>query len=132
MNRRGVIEALPLGGALAVAVAVAITALAAVGGQEAFLEAQLHPRPLRAADVERGLLGTPEPYGSHRRNVDHVACRSDGSGGLRNPWRCRLSYRSGREARLLVTLRADGSFVAKHLGGSGSIVGCCVDLSRAG
>ncbi len=132
MKTRAVLEAVPVVATLAVALAVAVVAFAAVGGQEPFLQAQAHPRPLRGSDLERALVGSPEPYAGHRRDVDRVACRSEGSGSLRNPWRCALSYRSGRHARLLVRLRADGSYVAQHLEGLGSIVGCCVDLSRTG
>ena len=116
--------------ALVAAVAVAAAALAGFGGDAAFIRDQQHPRPVLAAELDQVMLTTPEPYGRHARNAVRARCRALGEGELRNPWRCRMEYRSGRRARLRVTLRPDGSFRADHLGGSGEIVGCCVSGSR--
>ncbi len=114
---------------LAAALAVAAAAYAAYGGEAAFTRQQAAARPARAVDLERVMLTTQEPYGEHTRTVIRADCRARGTGELQNPWRCGMRYASGRRAAFRVELRGDGSFRARHLGGSGSIVGCCVELA---
>jgi hypothetical protein len=62
-------------------------------------------------------------------------CSSLGSGELHNPWRCTISYRSGRVIQYTVTLHANGAYVGGqeivHYKGrtysdTGKINGCCV------
>jgi hypothetical protein len=58
-----------------------------------------------------------------------AACRPQGAGQLRNPWRCRLSYGSGQASDLEVTVAANGYYVARPSdGSSGAIKGCCVNV----
>jgi hypothetical protein len=110
---------------LAAAVAIALVAVAAGSGQEAFLQEQkANTRPFRAADLQRALLTSPEPYAGHQRDAAAARCRA---AHLRRPsrdsWRCTVRYRSGGVARLRVTLNADGSYYADHIDGAGAIVG---------
>lgn len=117
--------------ALAAALAVAAAAYAAYGGDAAFTRQQANARPARAVDLERVMLTTQEPYGRHTRTVTRADCRPRGAGELQNPWRCRMRYASGRRATFGVELRSDGSFLARHLEGTGSVVGCCVELAAS-
>ena len=116
---------------LAAAVAVAAAAFSATGGDAAFVRQQENARPARAADLERMMLTTQEPYGRHLRNAVDASCSARGSGELQNPWRCRLAYETDRRATFRVTIASDGAFRAVHLGGTGSIGGCCVELAPA-
>ncbi len=129
MSRRGAALAVAvLAPTLGIGLGITGAAYSALGGDTAFLREQVNARPARAVDLERVMRTTPEPYGDHTRNVRAVQCRSRGAGELQNPWTCRASYYSGRRATFRVLLRADGSFVAAHREGSGSITGCCVEL----
>ena len=123
-------RALVLGPTLAAGLALAAAAYAAYGGDPAFVRQQVNARPARAAELERVMLTTQEPYGRHRRNAVAASCRARGSGELQNPWRCRMSYSSGRRASFRVRIASDGSFEAVHVEGTGSVVGCCVELSQ--
>ncbi len=117
--------------ALAAALAVAVAACAAYGGETAFTRRQASARPAPAVDLERLLFETREPYDRHEGTVIRADCRSRGGGELQNPWRCRMRYGSGRRATFDVRLRTDGSFVARHVGGTGTITGCCVELATS-
>jgi hypothetical protein len=96
------------------------------GVDDQFLLRQRHPIEMRASDVEAPLKTAPEPVAPHRRDAVSVSCTPRRSRRLRNPWRCAVSYRSGRTARLRVVVRSDGSYVGYFLARSGSVVGCCV------
>ncbi len=121
----GVLVLVPV---LAAALAVAVAACAAYGGETAFTRRQASARPAPAVDLERLLFETREPYDRHEGTVIRADCRSRGGGELQNPWRCRMRYTSGRRAAFRVELHGDGSFRARHIGGGGSIAGCCVEL----
>ena len=126
----GSARTLVLGPTLAAGLALAAAAYSATGGDPAFVRQQENARPARAADLERVMLTTQEPYGRHRRNAVEATCSARGSGELQNPWRCRLSYSSDRRASFRVRIASDGSFEAMHIEGTGRIVGCCMELSQ--
>jgi hypothetical protein len=113
-----------VGLALAVALAGSLVALAARGGESDFLYAQRHLTALKPDDVERVVRLAPDPLTGTGKGTS-ASCRPRGSRRLRNPWRCTVSYRSGRHARLLVRVRYDGSYVGSY-GGGGIAKGCCV------
>ncbi len=120
-----------LAAVLTTGLAIATVALAAFGGDAAFLERQRKAAPTRAGEIERLLLTTPSPFAPHRRDAMRARCTTRGSGELGNPWRCTVAYRSGPKARFRLTVRYDGSFKADHLDSSGAVVGCCVALTPA-
>ena len=95
------------------------------GGDERFAAQQRHPVPLRPADVEAAVRAAPGPEG---QRGERARCRPRGGGELGNPWACSITYPSGMVAGYDVTVRADGSYAGGHVGGSGSIAGCCVRL----
>jgi hypothetical protein len=107
----------------------------ALGGRDAddeFLAQQRNPLSVRRADVERAARSAPEPVASRRSPVVTAHCRAAGSGDLRNPWTCRLRYRSGTIAHYRITVGPDGSFVGDHLEGTGVLKGCCVEPRTGG
>ncbi len=128
--RRSWIDALVLVPALTAALAVAGSAFHHYGGDLQFLQQQKAQKTIRAADLERVLLTTPEPYGAHRRNATEASCRRSGADRPSTTWHCTVRYRSGRSARMRVTIGGDGSFRA-DLRGSGAIAGCCVQPGAA-
>ena len=103
---------------------------AALGGRDAdtaFLYRQENPLTLRAVDVERAVRKAPDPL-EGRTGAPGVkaSCRSHGSGDLRNPWTCEVTYRSRRpRPRLRVQVRDDGSYAGRYAGGGG-VKGCCI------
>lgn len=122
-----------LGAALLAGLAGTATALGGRGTDSAFLYRQEHPPTLRAADVERAVGKAPDPLVGRKGEPGVKArCRAHGSGELRNPWTCTVTYRSRRlRPRLRVHIRADGSYAGRYAGGGG-IEGCCIDLSGGG
>ena len=100
--------------------------LGARDADTAFLYRQEHPLRISPAQVERVVRTAPDPVGVPRAPGRRAHCRPTTRRGLRNPWRCSVSYGSGRTARYRVTVRADGSYVGRYLGGSSTVEGCCV------
>lgn len=103
---------------------------AALGERDAdsaFLYRQENPLALRAVDVERVVRKAPDPLeGREGAPGVKASCRPRGSGDLRNPWTCEVTYRSRRpRPRLRVEVRDDGSYVGRYAGGGG-VEGCCI------
>src|SRR5262249_54802899 len=106
------------------------------GDVGAFADRQRGPTQLRAAQVEQVVRLAPDrPGGGRRYQALRASCRPNGTGQLRNPWACRLGYRSGRNIAYRVTVRANGSYigddqVTRYAGasthGPGTISGCCI------
>jgi hypothetical protein len=87
--------ALTLGPALVAGLAGSVTALSQRGVDEAFLFRQAHPIRVTTSRVERLVARAREPVaGSHPMGIA-ARCRPKGSSELRNPWHCRVRYRSG-------------------------------------
>jgi hypothetical protein len=94
---------------------------------------QQQAEALTPAKVARVVRSAPDPVtGAKGRRA---ACSPLGSGELHNPWRCTISYHSGRVIQYRVILHADGSYTGDdeivHYQGSthsdtGEIRGCCV------
>lgn len=100
------------------------------GGEEAFRYEQsraltLNPATaLSAGSLEAFVAKAPEPVApANRTPAALVRCRAGGGGVLRNPWSCRIRYRSGREVRYRVEVSPDGFYKGV---GPGVIEGCCV------
>ena len=129
--RARVIMVLVVAPLLVAGLAGTVVALAGRGAEEAFVHAQRTAQRLETTDVERVVRTAGEPVrGPHPPGI-RARCRSLGSGDLRNPWRCTVTYRSGRRARYEVQLKADGSYVGRHIDGTGVATGCCVALPGA-
>ncbi len=106
----------------------AIAALQGRGAEEGFLYAQRTAERLETRDVERLVKTAGEPVpGPHPPGVG-ANCRSFGRGELRNPWRCVVSYASGRRATYRVKIYEDGTYFGHHVGGTGNATGCCIPV----
>ena len=100
-------------------------------GEAEFVYRQKHPIPVEVASVERAVRTAPEPLDEGSGEEGREArCMPHGDGELRNPWSCRISYRSGASFRYDVSIRTDGSFEGQGEGATGTIEGCCVTFSR--
>lgn len=119
-----------LGATLAAALAGTVTVLGGRGSDAALLVRQERPSQLTAAAVERVVRTAPDPR-SGRGSGTAATCRPRGAGQLRNPWTCRVTYRSGRRAQLRVEVKRDGSYVGRYEGG-GQAEGCCISVPGAG
>jgi hypothetical protein len=121
---------------------VAIVSFVFIEGHEGegntVVSAQDQSQGLTASTVDRAVSAAPDPVAepTHERGIAAV-CSSLGSGGLLNPWRCSIRYRSGRQVQYQVTIHADGSYAGDHeivrFGGhryadTGTITGCCVSV----
>jgi hypothetical protein len=104
-------------------------ALAGRDADEDFLLRQRTPLHLTVSDVEHLVRGSaPAPTPDHAANARRASCTPGSRGRLRNPWRCAVRYPHAR-AIYRLTFRSDGSYVGRHVGGSGIIEGCCVDVA---
>ncbi len=84
----------------------------------------LEPSTVTAAQVEAVVAQAPEPVLAARRtDPAQVRCRPVGGGVLRDPWSCKIRYRSGTLAHYLVEIQPDGHYSGR---GTGRIEGCCV------
>lgn len=96
---------------------------------------QQHAQALTAPAVARVVRAAPDGLTGARGTA--ATCVPLGAGELLNPWRCLISYRSGRQIQYLVTIHADGSYRGdhelvsyrgrRHLD-TGMITGCCVSI----
>jgi hypothetical protein len=85
---------------------------------------------LTPAAVDAAVSAAPEPVAANRRTPSiNTDCETRGSGVLRNPWACVISYRSGTIAHYIVIVSNDGSFQGR---GTGIITGCCVRIPTVG
>jgi hypothetical protein len=112
-------------------VAGAAGTVATLSGRDAdaaFLYRQENPVRLRVADVEELVKNAPEPVGGSHPPGVRADCAPGGSGELRNPWRCKVRYRSGLRATFRITMGSDGSYVGDYRGDRAIVRGCCVDL----
>ena len=92
-----------------------VASLSGRGADDAFLLRQENPLRVTPAAVERLVLTAP--------------CRAEGHRELRNQWRCTVSYPSGTRSPFRVTIRPDGSYVARYLeDDSAPATGCCLQV----
>lgn len=110
-----------------------VASLSGHGADEAFLVRQENPTRLAARDVEKAMLSTPAPSAPHPKSATRAVCEPRGEREVRNPWRCVVDYPSDPGVPFRVTIRPDGSYVARYLeDDSARATGCCVDLPTDG
>jgi hypothetical protein len=94
---------------------------------------QQQARALTPAAVDRAVRAAPDPVSQEKANAVH--CLALGKRDLHNPWRCVLSYPTGRRFQYQVTISPNGSYVGDHElvlappprhRDTGRITGCCV------
>lgn len=125
-------QAIAIGVMVAAGLAGAVTTLTTRNGDDPFLFRQRNPSELRAPAVERVVRRAGEPVqGKHPPGVA-ARCTPGGHGELKNPWRCRVRYRSGFTAVFKVTVGDDGSFYGAYHGVEGVAQGCCIEVPSGG
>ena len=118
---------------LLIATAGAAIAFASLGSGDLFRYTQSEslglPAPiLTTSDVDSAVMQIPAPVAANARTQALGArCIARGSGPLRDPWTCMITYRSGVEAHYIIEVNGDGSFTGA---GTGLVNGCCVRLPR--
>jgi hypothetical protein len=94
---------------------------------------QIYAAALTPSAVESVVRAAPDPVTGARGL--RAGCTPLSSGELDNPWRCTITYRSGRVIQYRVTLDPSGSYTGDqeivHFRGrtypdTGHITGCCV------
>lgn len=99
------------------------------------LDRQEHAGVLTPGAVAKVVQAAPDPV-TRAKGVS-ARCRAEGRGDLRNPWRCSITYRSGRIIRYHVTIAANGAYSGDHElvrfrglihSDTGTINGCCVAI----
>ena len=95
---------------IAVGVTTALLAIAAREDDPRLLSDQRHPPTLTESAVARALASTREPLrGGRGTRARSARCRAGHQNGpLRNPWSCRVVYRSGRTVRYDVRVLPTG------------------------
>jgi hypothetical protein len=120
---------------LAVAVVSFVLVRVHQGDGGTFVSRQQHAQALTAAGVASVVRVAPDPV--TRDPGSQATCSPLGSGGLLNPWRCSIAYRSGRQIQYTVTIRADGSYTGSNeivrfrgqrFRDTGTITGCCITV----
>jgi hypothetical protein len=71
----------------------------------------------------------PEP-GKGNTRARSATCRPGSPSDLRNPWRCRVTYGSGRKVVYRVEVSRDGNLRGIDRTRTLSVSGCCVDTPR--
>lgn len=98
-----------------------------------FAQAQRSAQRLTVAGVERVVRTAPEDRGGPRGR--RASCAALGHVGLRNPWRCTISYPDGTRVQYTVQVRLNGSYVGSDQivhrhgvvsRGPAQISGCCI------
>jgi hypothetical protein len=120
-------------------VAVAIVSFVIVRAQHGtgatILAQQRYSQRLTASNVALAVRAAPDPT-SHQAAI-RVRCVPHGAGGLRNPWRCQLTYANRDRMQYTVTIAGNGSYVGTdHIllgpgprrSAGGSISGCCITI----
>lgn len=100
---------------------------------QSFVLAQRSAQRLTGAGVERVVRTAPENvHGPRGRSASCVAL---GHIGLRNPWRCTITYRDGIRDQYTVQIHLNGSYVGTNqliydhghvTKGGAQISGCCI------
>ena len=116
-----------LGATLAAGFLGVSSSLSSREADEQFLFDQRHPRAVPSAAVEAAVRTAPEPRRPPRPEGVSARCIPRGSGELRNPWICRVRYRSGRVGRYRVVISGDGRFAGDYAGRENFFEGCCVE-----
>jgi hypothetical protein len=120
-------------------VAVAIVSFVIVRAQHgtgaSILTQQRYSQRLTASNVGQAVRAAPDP--TTNKTAIRVQCVPLGTGGLRNPWRCQLTYANGDRMQYTVTIFGNGSYQGtnhiilgpgrRHSVG-GSISGCCISI----
>ena len=116
----------------ALALAAAIVVWRQHEDDPAFVLAQQQLRRLPQAEVEKTLAEAPDPSTGKQVADAKASCRPGGRDELRNPWRCRITYKSGEKPRYDVTIQPDGAYRGERRDDIGEITGCCVRVSIEG
>jgi hypothetical protein len=118
---------------LAVGVVSFVIVRSQQGEGGALIAQQQHAEALTPAKLAAVVRVAPES--SNGPSGKSAKCIPLGSGELHNPWRCTISYPSGRLVQYRVTISANGSYVGddqvvhyqgRTTTGPGQITGCCV------
>ena len=119
-----------VGAALTAGFAGSAVALAHRGGDEQFLQDELHPANLQAAAVARVVKSAPDPHTGNGSGMS-ATCTRKGGGVLGNPWSCVVRYPSGKIVPLSVEVNPDGSYTGFYRGFNAQASGCCIELPGA-
>lgn len=129
---RGIRAVVVLAPVVVAGLAGTVAAVSARDADDAFLLRQESPTTVSSAAVEKLVLTAPDLAPPHESPGVASRCRALGERELRNPWRCTVSYRSGNQVRLTVTIRPDGSYVGDYFGDEDARAeGCCLRVPGA-
>lgn len=103
------------------------------GQGSSLVMAQRSAQRLTVAGVERVVRTAPES--EHGPNGRRARCVALGHVGLRNPWRCSITYPDGVRVQYTIQIRLNGSYQGTHpvvyqhgqvSRGLSTISGCCI------
>jgi hypothetical protein len=114
---------------LVVGVIGSVVSFRAHESDSAFLFSQQHGSHVTPVSVERvvALSKEPVPPGTASTRASSASCRARGHDELRNPWACRVRYRSGHVIAYRVEVTPDGHANGQDSAGVRRIQGCCVE-----
>jgi hypothetical protein len=118
-----------LGPILVIGLIGAVVSFRAHESDPGFLFSQQHASHVTPVSVERvvTLSKEPVPPGTSSTKASSATCKARGQGELRNPWTCRIRYRSGHVIAYRVDLTPDGRAHGQDSAGVRRIQGCCVE-----
>jgi hypothetical protein len=120
---------------LAVAIVSFVVIRSQHGSGATILTQQRYSQRLTAAHVAQAVQAAPDPK-THKAAI-RTNCVPHGGGGLKNPWRCQLTYANRDRLQYTVTIAGNGSYEGTNqiiLGpgprqpAAGGISGCCIDI----
>lgn len=127
--RRALLIVLPVA---LVGVVGGLVAIAARESDANFVFRQQHASTVEPRQVERLVMRAREPVpGNNGTAAVKGTCAPGKQGERRNPWSCRIRYRSGRVVVYRVEIAADGSFRGVNPTGERLVRGCCIAVPSA-
>ena len=112
--------------AVAAGIAGSTVAVANRDPGEATVLRQQRLQPLLPEDVEAAVVRAPNALpGAGDERGRSARCTSRGTGALKNPWSCLVTYPSGQRVRYRVIVAQDRSFRGASKGNALVIQGCC-------
>ncbi len=108
-------------------VATVVTVIGRQSSDTEFVFRQQNLSPVTPAVLERFVASAPDPRpGNGRHRALRARCDAQGTGELRNPWSCTVTYPVGPRVRYRVVIDPTGRVHGVNGDGSLSVQGCCV------
>jgi hypothetical protein len=124
--RRALTIVVPL---LVVGIVGTVVAVAARESDASFVYRQEHASTITPLQVARAVEKAREPVPGGKGTVAvRTECTPGKRDARRNPWLCRVRYKSGRRVGYRITIAPNGAFRGVNPTGERLVSGCCITV----